>query len=284
MFVVFLALNFVIRNFHIVPVPRTVCYSAQDSMWELLLLSLWALCAFISVLKSALTRSLHRMPQKTQSLSCLRQCTMYSYIFRAIFLSCSYFCIIQCCGSVSGSVGSLCFWASRIRIRHYLYGSGSFHQQGKKVRKTLIFTNLWILFDFSSLKNKVNVPSKSNKKITLIKNLFLLASCQPLTKKAGSGTGSVSQWYGSADLDPNLYQNVTDPQHYNILVLARNVPVYLVLFGLVSHSLFTFFLSLTPYSSFFGLDTAFLVIFLSFFLHVSFPPACSVVPTVPPTK
>jgi hypothetical protein len=29
----------------------------------------------------------------------------------------------QCCGSVT--VGSGCFWASRIRICHYLYGSGS---------------------------------------------------------------------------------------------------------------------------------------------------------------
>jgi hypothetical protein len=36
-----------------------------------------------------------------------------------------------------------------------------------------------------------------------------LASCQSQTKKAGSG--SVSQWYGSADPDP--YQNVTDPKH-----------------------------------------------------------------------
>jgi hypothetical protein len=44
-------------------------------------------------------------------------------------------------------------------------------------------------------------------------NLFLLASCQPRTKKAGSGvvSGSVSQLYGSADPEP--YQNVTDLQH-----------------------------------------------------------------------
>jgi hypothetical protein len=27
-----------------------------------------------------------------------------------------------------------------------------------------------------------------------------------------AGSGSASQWYGSADLDP--YQNVTDPQHW----------------------------------------------------------------------
>ncbi len=67
------------------------------------------------------------------------------------------------------------------------------------------------------------MPSKSNKQKNFGKTYFLLASCQPLTNKAGSGAGSVSKWYGSADLDPNPYQNVTDPQHYLV------VPVYLVL-------------------------------------------------------
>jgi hypothetical protein len=40
-------------------------------------------------------------------------------------------------------------------------GSGSFYHQAKLVRKTLIPTVLWLLFDFLSLKNYVNVPSKS---------------------------------------------------------------------------------------------------------------------------
>jgi hypothetical protein len=44
-------------------------------------------------------------------------------------------------------------------------GSGSFHQQAKIVRKTLIPTVL----EFLSLKNDLNVPSKSNKQ----KNFFL---------------------------------------------------------------------------------------------------------------
>ncbi len=47
------------------------------------------------------------------------------------------------------------------------YGSGSgsrsFYHQAKIVRKTLIPTVLWLLFYFLSLKNYVNVPSKSNK-------------------------------------------------------------------------------------------------------------------------
>jgi hypothetical protein len=43
------------------------------------------------------------------------------------------------------------------------YGSrsGSFYHQAKIVRKTLIPTALWLLFNFLSLKNDVNVPSKN---------------------------------------------------------------------------------------------------------------------------
>jgi hypothetical protein len=114
-------------------------------------------------------------------------------------------------GSGSGSVGSVCFCASRspIRIRHYLYGSGSesgsFHQQAKKVRKNLTYTTLWLFFDYLSLKTDVNVPSKSKMQKHFEKNKFLLAFCQPLMEKAESG--SVNQWYWSAD--PGPYQNDT---------------------------------------------------------------------------
>jgi hypothetical protein len=66
-------------------------------------------------------------------------------------------------------------------------------QQAKIVRKTFIPPILGVLYDFLSLKNDVNVVSKSNK------------------QKNPGGAGSVSQRYGSADPDP--YQNVTDPQH-----------------------------------------------------------------------
>jgi hypothetical protein len=45
-------------------------------------------------------------------------------------------------------------------------GSGSFYHQAKIVRKTLIATVL--LFEFLSLKNDANVPSKGNKQ----KNFF----------------------------------------------------------------------------------------------------------------
>jgi hypothetical protein len=43
-------------------------------------------------------------------------------------------------------------------------GSGSFCHQAKIVRKTLIHTVLWLLLDFLSLKNDVNITSKSSRK------------------------------------------------------------------------------------------------------------------------
>ncbi len=64
----------------------------------------------------------------------------------------------QCCGfasrSGSASVGFICFWASRIRIR---IRSGPFHHQAKKVRKTLISTVLW-LYDFEEWCKCPSVP------------------------------------------------------------------------------------------------------------------------------
>ncbi len=52
----------------------------------------------------------------------------------------------------------------------YVFGppGGSFYQQAKIVGKPLILNVLRLLFDFSSLKSYVNVPSKGNKQ----KNCF----------------------------------------------------------------------------------------------------------------
>ncbi len=47
-------------------------------------------------------------------------------------------------------------------------GSRSYHQ-AKIVRKTLIPTALRLSFDFLSLKNDVNVPSKRNKQKSFLK-------------------------------------------------------------------------------------------------------------------
>jgi hypothetical protein len=54
-----------------------------------------------------------------------------------------------------------------------------------------------------------------------------------MTKIEGSGSGSISQRHGSPDPDPDPYQNVTDPQHWFLIMFSmiikmknseRNVP------------------------------------------------------------
>ncbi len=78
----------------------------------------------------------------------------------------------------------------------------------KNSKKTLIPTALGILYDNLSLKNDVNVASKSNKQ----KNFFV-AVLKVTDELAGSGSGSISRRYGSANPDP--YQKVADLQRYN---------------------------------------------------------------------
>ncbi len=66
-------------------------------------------------------------------------------------------------------------------------GTGAFYHQAKIVRKTLVPTVLWFLYDFISLKNDVNVPSKSKViSRTTFKKSFLLASWRSMTKIAES--------------------------------------------------------------------------------------------------
>ncbi len=121
----------------------------------------------------------------------------------------AFYHFMQCSGS-----GSTCFLTSQIRIR--------IHQSEvwiririlpsscKNSKKNLDSFYFVTHFDFLSLKNDVNVPSKSN---TQKKKVFLLASWRSMTKIAGSGSGSTSQKHGSEDPDPDLPQNVMDPEH-----------------------------------------------------------------------
>ncbi len=78
-------------------------------------------------------------------------------------------CHKLCCGSESefgsGSTGSTCFRASRIRIRILL----SSCKNSKKHLDSYYFVTL---FDCLSLKNDVNVSSKSNKQKNYVKNQF----------------------------------------------------------------------------------------------------------------
>jgi hypothetical protein len=91
-------------------------------------------------------------------------------------------------------------------------GSGSFYQQAEMVIKTLIPTVLWLLLDFLSLKNDVNVPSKSNKQ----KNFFFkLVFCWHLEGQcrkyqdpdpgSGSESGSTPKCHESGILDLLIY-------------------------------------------------------------------------------
>ncbi len=63
-------------------------------------------------------------------------------------------------------------------------------------------------FDILSVKNYVNVPSKSNQQKTFWKISFLLASWGSMTKIAGSG--SISQRHGSADPEPHQMSCIRD--------------------------------------------------------------------------
>jgi hypothetical protein len=67
----------------------------------------------------------------------------------------------QCCGSgsESGSTGSTCFWASRIRILLWIR-IRILLSSCKNSKKNLDSYYLVTLFDFLSLKNDVNVASK----------------------------------------------------------------------------------------------------------------------------
>jgi hypothetical protein len=69
---------------------------------------------------------------------------------------------------------------------------------------------------YLSLKTYVNVPIDGNRQNKLGgKNYFWLASWKSMTKRAGSGAGSVNQVYRAQDPDPDSYKNVTDPEHWS---------------------------------------------------------------------
>ncbi len=65
-----------------------------------------------------------------------------------------------------------------------------FPSTSKKWRKFLISNVMWLLYDFLSLKNDVNVPSKKNKHKNLAKKKKKFGIGKSLTKRAGSGSVS----------------------------------------------------------------------------------------------
>jgi hypothetical protein len=92
-------------------------------------------------------------------------------------------------------------WAFRIRVGHFLYESGTFYQQAKKVRKILISTTLQLFFYFLSLKTDVNVPSKKyliSKKS--LKKLLFFVGILSATDKKSSIRIRIRKMYGSTTL------------------------------------------------------------------------------------
>jgi hypothetical protein len=97
-------------------------------------------------------------------------------------------------------------------------GSESFYHHAKIVRKTLIPYYFVTLFDFLSLKNDVNVASKSNKQKKLWRKIIFFADILKVNDEniririqdPGSRSGSISQRHGSADPDPDSPQNVME--------------------------------------------------------------------------
>ncbi len=73
----------------------------------------------------------------------------------------------------------------------------------KKVRKTLISTILWLLFDFLSIKTDVKVTVTSNKEKKFEKNLFFVGILPATDEKSRI----------RSQIRIRKYQNVTDLQH-----------------------------------------------------------------------
>jgi hypothetical protein len=75
--------------------------------------------------------------------------------------------------------------------------------QAKIVRKTLIPTVLWLLYNFLSLKNYVNLASKSNKQKSIFSSVLKVTEeIAGSGAESGVGSRSVNQKYGSSDPDP----------------------------------------------------------------------------------
>ncbi len=116
--------------------------------------------------------------------------------------------------------GSTCFGppgSGSTTSQRYGSGSGSFYHQAIIVKKTWIHTVLKLLLDFSSLKNDVSVPSKSNKKEKFFLICFLWASWRSMTKIAGSGTLVARRQIPDSDRLRDYYW---DKKHKDKLVIG----------------------------------------------------------------
>ncbi len=114
-------------------------------------------------------------------------------------------------GSASGSVN-----------HKYGPGSGSFLHQTKIVRKTLISTILWLIYDFLSLKNDVNVPVFRIRiwiRIRIFLSIRIRISYSEVWIRA---SGSVPICHGSATLVPTRHTYISFHCVHMQIALKRN--------------------------------------------------------------
>ncbi len=143
---------------------------------------------------------------------CLEQTAFFcsgDKVFKNHRISCSCFsfstkadyCFFQCCGI--GSLGSVSFRTSQIRICHYLYGSGSgsFHHQAKIVRKTCYDFSLIKLF-FVIILKVTKEKSRIWRRIRIRTRIWIwVRNSVVRISGSGSGSGFVPTCHGSTTRD-----------------------------------------------------------------------------------
>ncbi len=106
------------------------------------------------------------------------------------------------------------------------------HQQVQKIRKTVYSNILWLLFDFLSLKNDVNVPSIISIKTLMTKttNLLFAGILSATDEASGSvawyGSGFVRQWYAVLRIRSLFDPWIRDPEwvFFRIPDLGSRIP------------------------------------------------------------
>jgi hypothetical protein len=96
------------------------------------------------------------------------------------------------------SIGSVCFGASRIRIRISNYLCRSVNKQ--KIKINQISSALWLLNDMLSLNTNVNVPKVRKTQKNFVKTFFCWRRERGEGSGEGSGAGSIPKCHGSGTL------------------------------------------------------------------------------------
>ncbi len=136
--------------------PSFLCFCLQSFFT-------WTSSAPLCGWGSGLGRSWCLLSNSQNSSNYLALSSSFQQISRSNARSCISASVVDPDPTVLGASGS----GSFIILLESGFGSRpesrSFHQQAKQVRKTLISTILWLIFDLLSIKTDVKGPSKSDK-------------------------------------------------------------------------------------------------------------------------